>query len=58
MAIPRPPKKDYGVCEFCVMNPCMYVAKGEVEYKTKCRSYRADTKKISADRKKKKYFAV
>ena len=50
MAIPRPKKKDYHVCEFCVMNPCMYVRKGEVEYGNRCRSYRADTKKIERDR--------
>ena len=54
MAIPRPAKKDYKVCEFCKMNPCMYVRTGEVEYGDKCRSYIADARKISNDKEVKK----
>ena len=50
MAIPRPKKKDYKACEFCRISPCMYVRKGEVEYKTFCRNYIADTKKIAKDK--------
>ena len=50
MAIPRPKKKDYHVCEFCAMHPCMYVIKNEVEYGNRCRSYRADNKKIARDK--------
>ena len=48
--IPRPPKKDYHVCEYCKIKPCMYEAKGEVEYRTHCRHYRADAEKIRRER--------
>jgi len=50
MAIPRPKKKNYKDCEFCKISPCMYVAKGAVEYGTFCRNYIADAKKIKNDR--------
>ena len=54
MAMPKPAKKDYKVCEFCKISPCMYVATGEVEYGRFCRNYIADSKKIDNDKKTKK----
>lgn len=50
MAMPKPKKKDYHACEFCKLYPCMYVAHNEVEYKTRCRSYIPNTRKISNDK--------
>ena len=43
-------KKDYHICEYCKMHPCMYVIKGEVEYKTFCRHYQANTDKIKREK--------
>lgn len=51
MAFAKKREKDYHVCEFCKMNPCMFTILGEVEYKTHCRSYAADTKKITNDKR-------
>ncbi|MBQ2742312.1 MAG: hypothetical protein IJF32_05855 [Oscillospiraceae bacterium] len=53
MAIPKKAKKDYRTCEFCKTYPCMFTIRGEVEYKTHCRSYMANTKKIANDKMKK-----
>ena len=50
MAIPKPKKKDYHVCEFCKLDPCYHRAKGEVEYGSFCRNYRADARKIANDK--------
>ena len=50
MAFSKPKKKDYHVCEYCKIKPCMYVAKGEVEYGSFCRNYTADARKIANDR--------
>lgn len=50
--IPRRPKKDYHVCDYCKMNPCMYVIKGEVEYGDHCRHYQADTERIRKEKGK------
>lgn len=52
MAIPRKKEKNYHVCEFCKIQPCAYMIRGEVEFKTHCRSYIADTRKIASDKKK------
>lgn len=43
--IPRAHKKDYHTCEYCKIKPCMYEARGEVEYGTYCRHYKLDTEK-------------
>lgn len=48
--IPKKTKKDYHTCEYCKIKPCMYEVKGEVEYKTFCRNYQADTNKINRER--------
>ncbi len=56
MAIPKKTKKDYRICEFCKIQPCMFVAKGEVEYGTHCRNYIGDTRKISNDKMKRKTY--
>lgn len=45
-------RKDFHVCEYCKMHPCMYVAKGEVEYRDHCRHYTANTEKIKKERGK------
>lgn len=58
MAIPRKREKDYHVCEFCKIYPCMYTICGDVEYKTHCRSYMANTKKIANDKINKKTRSV
>ena len=57
MAIPRPKKKDYKICEFCKLYPCMYVTNDEVEYRTHCRSYSADSRKIKNDKMTKRTYA-
>lgn len=49
--MPRPPKKDYHVCEYCKIKPCMYELKGEAEYRTHCRHYKADTAKIKKEKR-------
>lgn len=50
MAFVKKKEKDYHICEFCKIQPCMFVLRGEVEYKTHCRSYTADTRKIANDK--------
>ena len=50
MAFAKKKDKDYHTCEFCKIKPCMYMARGEVEFSTFCRSYIADSKKISQDK--------
>ena len=50
MAFAKPKKKDYKLCEFCKIQPCMHVLKNEVEYGNFCRNYQADTRKIANDR--------
>ena len=52
MAFVKRKEKDYHVCEFCKIQPCMFEMRGEVEYKTFCRHYAADTRKIAKDKSK------
>ncbi len=52
MAFQKKKEKDYHVCEFCKIKPCMFEICDEVEYKTHCRNYSADAKKISEDKLK------
>ena len=51
VAFAKRKEKDYHVCEFCKIKPCMFEVRGEVEYGRFCRNYAADTKKISSDKR-------
>lgn len=48
----RQPDKNYYTCEFCKIKPCAFEAMGEVEYKTHCRYFKQDTKKIEKEKRK------
>jgi hypothetical protein len=50
MAFIKKREKDYHICEFCKIKPCMFEARGEVEYNSFCRNYIADSKKIANDK--------
>ena len=48
----KPERKDFHTCEYCKVRPCMFLAKGEQEYKTFCRHYKADTQKIEKEKRR------
>jgi len=58
MAFSKPKKKDYKLCEFCKIKPCMHVLKNEVEYGNFCRNYQADARKIANDKLQRKPYSI